>query len=507
MEAVKLRPHQEEAVEKLSNGKILYGGTGVGKSITAMAYYVSKVCGGTYGDFGSMRTPRDVYVITTAKKRDEGDWEEEAIKFGVSTIREASPAGVKLTVDSWNNIDKYLEVRDAFFIFDEQRSVGSGAWAQSLIKIAKRNQWIMLTATPGDTWIDYITVFVANGWYKNRTEFKRRHCVYSYYGRYPKLERYLEVGTLVRYRNRLLVHMPYERHTTRHEETLRVSHDEQLFKRVVKDRWHVYEERPLRDVAELFSVMRKVVNSDPSRLTALASLMERHPKLIVFYNFDYELEILRTLGSTTASSTSEMSPSSSDRESSDPPLPTTSDTRTTARATSAETSVGSATISDAHSDTTPDPLAGTIWELGFDEKTGDISSPSPTSTTSSDSSTSSPGSSTSSDTGSTTSSSFEVAEWNGHKHEPIPTSDRWVYLVQYTAGSEGWNCITTDAVCFYSLTYSWKAYHQAHGRIDRLNTPFEDLWYYSLVSDSMIDRAILKALRNKKSFNERDLLL
>lgn len=395
--AVELKPHQEEAIEKLHNGAILNGGVGVGKSITALAYFYTKECGGVLGDPFSMRTPKDLYIITTAKKRNSFDWETDAAKLVISTHQETSTEGIKLTVDSWNNINKYKEVEGAFFIFDEQRVVGSGAWTDAFIKIAKRNRWILLSATPGDTWLDYIPVFVANGFYKNRTEFKRKHVVYNTYSKFPKVDHYVSVGTLVRLRNQILVQMPYERHTVRHAHDVWVEYDKELFERVMIKRWHVYEDRPLRDVAELFAVMRKVVNTDPSRLAAVRTLMARHPRLIVFYNFDYELEILRTL-----------------------------------------------------------------------------------------------------------SEEITVAEWNGHKHQEIPKTDRWVYLVQYTAGSEGWNCVETDSMMFHSLTYSYKAFHQSHGRTDRLNTPYRDLHYYTLVSKSPIDRAILKALHEKKNFNESD---
>jgi len=383
---VKLYPHQKKAVRQLKNGSILWGGVGSGKSITAIAYYMEN------------EAPKDIYVITTAKKRDALDWEQEAIKYGIGTQKDATVAGV-LKVDSWNNITKYKEVENAFFIFDEQRLVGSGTWARSFIQIAKKNHWILLSATPGDTWLDYIPVFVANGFYKNRTEFKREHVVYSNYTKFPKVERYLGTGKLLRLRDQILVEMPYVKHTTRNVEHIEVDHDDEKMEKATKHRWHIWEDRPIRDVAELFHVMRKIVNTDESRLNALRSLLKKHPKIIVFYNFDYELEILRTLG---------------------------------------------------------------------DE--------------------------------------FVVAEWNGHKHQPIPITDSWVYLVQYAAGSEGWNCTITDTMVFYSLTYSYKMFHQAHGRIDRLNTSFYELKYYIFLSKSIIDNAIWRSLKQKKNFNESNFM-
>jgi hypothetical protein len=381
-----LGEHQKKVLEKLSNGKILCGVPGSGKSRVALAYYVRE------------EAPRDIVVITTARKRDQLDWVQEAIPFGISRKQEQTLEGT-LTVDSWNNIQKYKEVRGVFFIFDEQRVVGSGAWVKSFLKIAQHNRWIMLSATPGDTWLDYIPVFVANGFYKHKTDFTQQHVIWKPFRQYHQVDRYTGIAKLVKLRNSILVDMPYERHTTRHTHILDVEYDKDLFNKVVKERWHVYENRPIRDVAELFSVMRKVVNSDSSRLEKIRELTLTHPRLIVFYNFDYELHLLRMLD-------------------------------------------------QKHSDT------------------------------------------------------FQVAEWNGHNHEPIPTTERWVYLVQYTAGAEAWNCTETDAMCFYSLNYSYKLWFQAFGRIDRMNTPFSDLHYYILKSTSLIDDAIWASLTQKKSFNE-----
>jgi superfamily II DNA or RNA helicase len=380
--AVDLYPHQRTAISKLANGKILCGGVGTGKSLTAAAYYMER------------EAPKDVYVITTAKKRDSLDWDREFVKFGVGTRRDATVAGM-LTVDSWNNIGKYEDVKDAFFIFDEQRLVGAGAWSSKFIKIAKHNHWILLSATPGDTWMDYIPVFIANGFYKNRSEFKREHVVYNTFSKFPKVDRYIQTGKLVRYRNSILVDMPYVRHTVRRSVNVPVTYDVGLFEQVLKGRWNPFEERPVKDVAELFILLRKVAYGDLSRLAAVRDLIRKHPRLIVFYNFDYELMSLRSLA---------------------------------------------------------------------DEVT--------------------------------------VAEWNGHKHEEIPDTERWVYLVQYVAGAEGWNCITTDAMVFHSMTYSYKNWHQAHGRIDRLNTPFTELFYYTLKSEAVIDTVVARSLKTKKSFNE-----
>lgn len=381
---VDLRPHQKLALTQLDHGKILWGAVGSGKSRVAVAYYM-QTC-----------PHLDVFVITTAKKRDSLDWEKEFADVVIGKESDATIGGM-LTVDSWNNIGKYRDVQNCFFIFDEQRLVGSGAWVKSFLRISKNNNWIMLSATPGDTWMDYIPVFIANGFYKNRTAFIREHVVYKPWAKFPKVERYLGQGRLLKLRAQILVSMPYPKMTVRHDKTIFVSFNKDLLQHIYKNRWHIFANRPIRDIAELFLVMRRVINSDPSRIKALKELLSRHPKIIVFYNFDYELEALRTLDSVTT-----------------------------------------------------------------------------------------------------------VAELNGHKHEEIPTGGKWVYLVQYVAGSEAWNCVETDTIVFYSLTYSYKNWEQAHGRIDRMNTPFVDLFYYIFRSKNFVDNAIWGSLKLKKNFNAHD---
>ena len=429
-----LYPHQQDALQHLDNGKILWGGVGTGKSLVAAAYYAEK------------ESPKDVYVITTAKKRDSVEWEGEFAKYGTGKSIGTTTKGI-LTVDSWNNIGKYRKVKEAFFIFDEQRLVGSGTWVASFVEIAKANRWILLTATPGDNWLDYIPVFIANGFYKTRTEFKREHVVYKPYSKFPKVERYTGLGSLVRHRNSLLVEMPYLRHTVRHSTNIPVEFDKELFNKVVKRKWHVYEARPLRGVAELFLVMRKVVNSDKSRLDILRELLDTHKRLIVFYNFDYELDLLRSL---------------------------TSPLNSLENPTKTLNILETASISDLKEPRQKNSISTILLDSKLEINNTDPKML----------------------------KSFSVAEWNGHKHEAIPETESWLYLVQYSAGAEGWNCTSTNAMVFYSLTYSYKLWHQAHGRIDRLNTDYSDLYYYTLMSDSVIDKAIGECLSNKKSFNE-----
>lgn len=398
--AISLRPHQTDAIRRMRNGTILTGDVGTGKSITALAYYYTKVCNGVPNlketTQARMKTPMDLYILTTAKKKRTFEWDDDAIHFNIS--RTKNPEGVTMHVESWNNIEKFADVKGAFFIFDEQRLVGSGAWVKAFLKIAQHNQWILLSATPGDTWMDFVPVMIANGYFKNRSEFIREHVVYSRFTKYAKVDRYVHTERLEKIRNELLIDMPYERHTIRKTTMRPVEYDKELFDRVIKDRWHVYEDRPIKGVAEMYQLLRKVVNSDMSRLGEIMKIAENHPRLIIFYNFNYELETLRT-------------------------------------------------------------LAGTL--------------------------------------------NVEVGEWNGKRHDPVPEGDRWLYLVQYTAGSEGWNCITTDTMAFYSLTYSWRAFQQSKGRTDRLNTPYKELYYYILRSNSKIDEAIWRALMKKKNFNAK----
>ena len=228
--------YQMDAVNKMRNGCILNGGVGSGKSRTGLYYYFKEQGGSIDPDYVPMKPrPKDLYIITTARKRDTLEWEGELAPFLLSTYPNQNQFyGNKVIVDSWNNIGKYSDIKGAFFIFDEQRVVGSGAWVKSFLKITKVNEWILLSATPGDTWMDYIPVFIANGFYKNKTEFCREHVVYSRFSKYPKVDRYLNTGRLIRLRNNILVDMDFTRQTIPHHIDIYSLYDPNKYKEAIR---------------------------------------------------------------------------------------------------------------------------------------------------------------------------------------------------------------------------------------------------------------------------------
>lgn len=396
---VGLYPSQLEAIKKMHNGCILCGDVGTGKSRAALGYYFKQNGGEIEGDYSPMKNkPQDLYIITTARKRDSREWELDMAPFLLSSDKEQNLYSNTIIVDSWNNIQKYVGIKDGFFIFDEQRVVGKGAWVKAFLKITKVNKWILCTATPGDNWEDYVPVFLANGFYKNRTQFNQEHIIWCRFTTYPKIDRFVNTKLLERLRDQILIQMDDIRVTNSHHYDIVCGYDAKLYKSLIKDRWDPWENTPIENASKLTYLQRKVSNCSPDRVTRLISIIEQHPRCIIFYNFDYELDILRDLYKQLA---------------------------------------------------------------------------------------------------------IEFTEWNGHKHQPVPTNDIWGYFVQYSAGSEAWNCITTDTIIFFSQSYSYKTLHQACGRINRLNTPYKDLYYYHLKSKSPIDICINRALSNKKDFNER----
>lgn len=370
----KLLPAQQQAVSNLANGKILIGDVGSGKSITSMAYATS------------VDPTIKIQVLTTAMKRDSGEWWADAMKMSLPN---------EMHVDSWNNIKNYVDREGWFFILDEQKLTGTGAWVEAFYKIAKKNKWILLSATPAEVWTDLMPVFIANGFFKNKSEFDRDHVQYARFVKYPKIEKYHDEWHLEDLKKKLYVELPIVKRAKRNEEIINVGFNAYEQKRIWTDRWHIHEDRPLKDAGEMMRLLRKSCNTDIARYETLKALLKRHPKAIVFYNENPELEILRGLSA----------------------------------------------------------------DLGV-----------------------------------------PVAEWNGHKHEPIPDGDEWVYLVQYLAGREGWNCITTDTVILYSLPYAYRSVVQAYGRVDRLNTPYPVLNLFILKSRAIIDQGIWKSLGHKKDF-------
>ena len=396
---------QREALMKMHNGCILCGGVGSGKTRTALVYYHCMIGGGRVKPrFTPMAHPVDLYVITTAATRDKFGWEREMVHFLLydnmskkAGVGESKPLyKTKVIVDSWNNIQKYVGVSGAFFIFDEQRVTGTGPWVKAFLKITKVNNWILLSATPGDKWTDYAPVFIANGFYKNITEFRDMHVIYKKQGTFWKPSGYFNTRRLERLRDAILVDLPVEKDTIRHNIDIPCEYDKSKYRSIMRTRWDPFNEKQIDNAPALCQCLRKVVNSDPSRLNAFLDILHEHPKVIVFYNYDYERDMLMDI---------------------------------------------------------------------LDK------------------------------------SSIKYSEWNGHHHQDIPSGPKWVYLVHYLA-CEGWNCILTDTVIFFSQNYSYKIMEQASGRIDRRNTPFIDLYYYHLKSKAPIDLAITRAITEKKIFNE-----
>ena len=387
-----LSEHQTIAVEKLQTGSILVGGVGTGKSRTSLLYFYTKVLNGKVNPLVAPSKWMDLYIITTARKRDTKEWEMECCFFDI-----LNNSNLKVVVDSWNNIEKYSDVKDAFFIFDEQRVVGSGLWAKTFIKIAKKNDWILLSATPGDTYTDYIPVLIANGYFKNRSEFIKKHVVYKPFQKFPVIDHYIGTAYLEKCINDILVIMTVKLNIKKHNIYVIAEYDKKLYMDVLKNRWNPWKEEPIGDASGLSQALRRVVNSDISRINETVKIVNEKKRCIIFYNFDYELEMLRQMCKDN---------------------------------------------------------------------------------------------------------NFTFAEWNGHNHQLIPETDSWVYLVHYAAGAEGWNCILTDTIIFYSQNHSYKAMTQAAGRIERMNTTYTDLYYYRLTSYAYIDKAIRKCLEEKRDFNE-----
>lgn len=402
--------YQIDAARKLKNGNILVGGTGAGKSRTAIAWWYM-LCGENIDTvsgpimYKDVKTLKPLYIITTAKKRNEKDFDNELQPFHVLSGEDGKKMGVTIVVDSWNNIHKYTGVKDSVFIFDEDHLTGSGTWVKSFWKIAANNTWIVATATPGDKWIDYYPIFKANGFFKSKREFEERHVIYNPYKTFPDVLRYIGEGRLNMYRRKIVVELEYEHKTEHHDIYVECSYDHITYNNCEKFLFNPYSDDPIESGSGLCYCLRRICNSDVSRLNSVIDIIEEgeasfhKTKYIIFYSFNYELDILRRLESL---------------------------------------------------------LEG-----------------------------------------------YTIAEYNGQRHDIIPDSDKWVYLVNYGSGAEAWNCITTDTIIFYSQQYSYKTLVQSKGRIDRRNTPFYDLYYFHLRSSSKIDRAIGRALQGKKEFNEK----
>lgn len=380
----------------MHNGCILCGGVGSGKSRTALAYVYICELGGSLkingvGEYTLPELPKDIYIITTAKKRDTYEWEAEIAYFGLTDE-------INVVIDSWNNIRKYKNAIDSVFIFDEQRLVGSGAWVKTFLNIAKRNHWILLSATPGDNYMEYVPILIANGFYRSRSQFKAEHVVLKPYLKFPVIDYYQNTNRLDYYISKVVVYMEYSHDVERHYIEVLCDYDKEKYKKILRERWDPYDDCPIEETGKLCYLLRRVSNEDPSRLIELEKVIHRKNKLVVFYNFNYELEILRD-----------------------------------------------------------------FFKMH----------------------------------------QYKIGEWNGQCHTALPTGRKWVYLCQYTAACEGWSCIETDSIIFYSQNYSYKVFEQASGRIDRLTTPYKHLYYYCLRSMSPIDIGIKRALKLKQNFNEK----
>lgn len=391
-----LYKHQVDALKRMHNGCVLNGKVGSGKSRTALAYVYINELGGSLkingkGEYKRPITPKDIYIITTAKKRDTHEWEAEVAYFCL-------PKAINVVIDSWNNIQKYQKVYGAVFIFDEQRVVGRGAWVKAFLKIVKKNHWILLSGTPGDTYMEFVPVLIANGYYKNRSQFNAEHVVLKPWIKFPTVDHYVNTKRLDYYISQVMVTMKYTNEKAKHVIAIQCDYNKDLYKKTLKNRWDYFNDEPIEDVGKLCYLLRRVCNDDNSRYLSLEKIIKTKPKVIVFYNFNYELERLRKF----------------------------------------------------------------FTDQGFD-----------------------------------------IGEWNGQLHTDLPIGERWAYLCQYTAASEGWNCQTTDTIIFFSQNYSYKITEQAAGRIDRINSPFKDLYYYHLRSTAPIDLAIKRALSLKRNFNEK----
>ena len=379
---IKLLKYQEEAIQKLHSGSVLYGATGSGKSLTGLAYYMR------------CWSHLDLYIITTSKKRNAGEWEEEIAKLGCPPPK---------AIDSWNRLKNYRMVSDAFFLFDEHKVGGHGKWAQSMITIAKKNKWILLTATPGDVWDDYASIFIANEFVKNKTTWNEDFCIFDRISKYPKIIGYQREDVLKNMRDAVLVPMEYqsEKVPIPYVIPYKVDHEEEAYVLARRKSLRHPEMRAFRNTSAMFAYMRMNLPDKESKIQALADVLKKEPKAIIFYNFTpekYEIE-----------------------------------------------------------------NAARQVNIPF-------------------------------------------FQYNGQIKDNVPDGDTWVYAVQYTAGAEAWNCITCRTVIFYSMNYSYKVMTQAKGRIDRCNSPFDELHYYYFISpDFEIDQEILNALTRKEKFNEEAL--